>query len=104
MSLKKTVGLSALAWIVAISLLHAGLNLDLLRKEEKGERSFKVGFLPVTCHLTCPVNHYIQEHMSGAGGFVCTVSCTILASSAADNPCPRPARGASANASTPPSM
>jgi NitT/TauT family transport system substrate-binding protein len=69
MSLKNTVGLTALAWIAAISLLHAGLNLDLFRKQEKRERSFKVGFLPVTCHLTCPVNHYIQEHMSGAGGF-----------------------------------
>jgi len=69
MSLKKTVGLSALVWVAAISLLHAGLNLDLFRTEEKSGRPFKVGFLPVTCHLTCPVNHYIQEHMNGSGGF-----------------------------------
>jgi NitT/TauT family transport system substrate-binding protein len=69
MSLKKTVGLSALVWVAAISLLHAGLNLDLFRKEQKSGRTFKVGFLPVTCHLTCPVNHYIQEHMNGSGGF-----------------------------------
>jgi NitT/TauT family transport system substrate-binding protein len=69
MTLKKTVGLSALVWIAAISLLHAWLNLDLFRKEVTREGTFKVGFLPVTCHLTCPVNHYIQEHMSGSGGF-----------------------------------
>lgn len=69
MSLQKTVGLTVLAWVVVISALHAGLNLDLFRKTPERERTFKVGFLPVTCHLTCPVNHYIQEHLNGDGGF-----------------------------------
>jgi NitT/TauT family transport system substrate-binding protein len=38
-------------------------------KKERREGAFKVGFLPVTCHLTCPVNHYIQKNLSGDGGF-----------------------------------
>lgn len=38
----------------------------------------------------------------GTGGAACTVRRTIFASSAADKPCPRPARGASPRASTPP--
>jgi NitT/TauT family transport system substrate-binding protein len=29
--------------------------------------AFKVGFLPVTCHLTCPVTHFINEQMTGDG-------------------------------------
>jgi hypothetical protein len=47
-SLKKTVTLSAAAWVVLIGLLHAGMNLDLFRKAERADHQFKVGFLPVT--------------------------------------------------------
>jgi NitT/TauT family transport system substrate-binding protein len=69
MSLRKTVVLSSTAWLIAISLLHAGMNLDLFRPDRKADTTFKVGFLPVTCHLTCPVNHYIQKNLHGEGGF-----------------------------------
>lgn len=69
MSLRKTVVLSFAAWAVGVSLLHAALNLNLFRPARKAERTFKVGFLPVTCHLTCPVNHYIQKNLHGEGGF-----------------------------------
>ncbi len=48
MSLKKAVFGGSVAWVVLISLLHAGLNLDAFRKTESAERAFKVGFLPVT--------------------------------------------------------
>jgi hypothetical protein len=48
LSLKKTVALSAAAWVVLIGVLHAGLNLDLFRKAEREDHRFKVGFLPVT--------------------------------------------------------
>jgi hypothetical protein len=47
-SLKKAVLLTVLPWTAGISLLHAALNLDLFRKTEGPEKSFKVGFLPVT--------------------------------------------------------
>ena len=48
MSLRKAVLLTVLPWTAGISLLHAGLNLDLFRRTEGPEKSFKVGFLPVT--------------------------------------------------------
>jgi NitT/TauT family transport system substrate-binding protein len=69
MSLKRTVSFSAAAWLLIISGLHAGLNLDLFRARQTSKKTFKVGFLPVTCHLTCPVNHYIQKNLKGEGGF-----------------------------------
>jgi len=69
MTLKKAVLLSIVPWIAGITALHAWLNLDLFKKAPAGERPFRVGFLPVTCHLTCPVNHFIQKNLSGQGGF-----------------------------------
>jgi len=69
MSLKKAVLFGSLFWVATISLLHAWLNLDLFRPKETAGRTFKVGFLPVTCHLTCPVNHFIQKNLNGDGGF-----------------------------------
>ncbi|HZE99341.1 MAG TPA: ABC transporter substrate-binding protein [Planctomycetota bacterium] len=69
MSLRKTVVLSSIAWVILITALHTALNLNLFRSSRKSEKTFKVGFLPVTCHLTCPVNHYIQKHLKGEGGF-----------------------------------
>ena len=69
MSLRRTVTLSAVVWLIAISVLHAAFNLDLFRARKSAKESFKVGFLPVTCHLTCPVNHYITKNLKGDGGF-----------------------------------
>jgi NitT/TauT family transport system substrate-binding protein len=69
MSQKKAVFWGSLFWVAAICLLHAWLNLDLFRPRQSTGRTFKVGFLPVTCHLTCPVNHFIQKNLNGEGGF-----------------------------------
>ena len=48
MSLKKVLVLGSLSWLVAISALHAWLNLGLLREKATAGKSFKVGFIPVT--------------------------------------------------------
>ena len=48
MTLKKSLLLSVIPWMAAISLLHAWLNLDLFRRARSAEHVFKVGFLPVT--------------------------------------------------------
>src|SRR6185295_1522150 len=69
MSLKKAVLWGSLFWVAAITGLHAWLNLDLFRTKETSAKTFKVGFLPVTCHLTCPVNHFIQKNLGSDGGF-----------------------------------
>ena len=52
MSMRRTVSLVSLGWVVAISLLHGAMNLGLFdRPVGRGSgsaRPFRVGFLPVT--------------------------------------------------------
>jgi NitT/TauT family transport system substrate-binding protein len=72
MSLRRFVALGALGWLVAISLLHGWLNLGLFDRTPASHSSgppFRVGFIPVTCHLTCPVTHFINEQLTGDGFF-----------------------------------
>jgi NitT/TauT family transport system substrate-binding protein len=72
MSLRRTVFLGLIFWTAAISGLHAWLNLGLFDRRAVrtgGEKPFRVGFLPVTCHLTCPVTNFINEQMTGDGIF-----------------------------------
>ncbi len=68
MSLKRTVLLAAVAWLALITALHAGLNLRLRwfspRQASQAEK-FRVGFIPVTCHLTCPVTDFINKATEG---------------------------------------
>ena len=69
-SLVRVAAMVAL-WVVAISLAHFGLNLGLFEERTRAdsERSFRIGFLPVTCHLTCPVTHFINKSMTGEDVF-----------------------------------
>jgi len=48
MTFRRTVLWGALAWLAAISALHAGLNLQLFRPRASSERALKIGYLPVT--------------------------------------------------------
>jgi NitT/TauT family transport system substrate-binding protein len=71
MSSGKAVGLSVGLWLVAISLLHATLNLGVFAPHKAAEAApFRVGFIPVTCHLTCPVTDFINKQMTGSSEFV----------------------------------
>ncbi len=59
-------------WLVAITGLHGVLNLQWLRPAPAGSTAagqFAVGFLPVTCHLTCPVTDFINKNEEGEGFF-----------------------------------
>jgi NitT/TauT family transport system substrate-binding protein len=73
MSLRKTVLVSALGWIISITLLHGGLNLGWFKPGSSAEpgspRKFNIGFLPVTCHLTCPVTDFIHRNLKGSSFF-----------------------------------
>ena len=73
MSMRRTVILGSLGWMAAISLLHGTMNLRLFnppaRRSPGGAPPFRVGFLPVTCHLTCPVTHFINQNLAGDGMF-----------------------------------
>src|SRR5579859_1504030 len=70
MIFKKKVPVLVFAWLVLVSALHAYLNVnwtsivnDYLPPEK---RKFNVAFIPVTCHLACPVTDYISK-FSAAG-------------------------------------
>ena len=66
MSSGKVVGLTVGFWLVAISFMHATLNLGLFAPHKAGvAEPFRVGFIPVTCHLTCPVTDFINKRLTG---------------------------------------
>jgi len=72
MSFRKALITIAGVWLVVITLLHASLNLHLFRSKPvttAGQTRFRIGFLPVTCHLTCPVTDFINKQLSGASIF-----------------------------------
>lgn len=72
MSLRKTLTSFALAWLLVISLLHAWLNLHLFAHATgslSSGQKFRIGFLPVTCHLTCPVTDFINKQTTGESLF-----------------------------------
>lgn len=68
MKFGRTLTTFSLLWILLITALHGMLNLNWFEKAKPGEagaQKFGVGFLPVTCHLTCPVTHFINKEMAG---------------------------------------
>lgn len=74
MSFGKTVLIGASLWIAAITALHLRLNLGVGAHWFGGPKAptphaFSVGFIPVTCHLTCPVTDFINKNMTGEGTF-----------------------------------
>ena len=68
MSLRKTVLLATIGALVVITALHLTFNLHFF-SGLAGNESFRVGFLPVTCHLTCPVTDFINKQVSGQSEF-----------------------------------
>lgn len=73
MTSPKKVIISGLAGVAVLAMLHLWLNGGLLTLGiGSGANSidvsgFRVGFLPVTCHLTCPVTDWINQQMMGKG-------------------------------------
>ncbi len=63
MSLRRTVLFFAIGWTVTVTLLHGALNLKVFApKTTSTEANLgRIGFLPVTCHLTCPVTDFINK-------------------------------------------
>src|SRR5438132_10197363 len=72
MTFRKTVLLVAVGNLIAITLLHSVLNLHVFTRATKtagASSKFRIGFLPVTCHLTCPVTDFINKQMTGESIF-----------------------------------
>jgi len=72
MSMRKVLIVVAIAWLITITLVHAWLNLHVFDAKRAGadqHKKFRIGFLPVTCHLTCPVTDFINKQMTGDSFF-----------------------------------
>ena len=73
MSLRSTILIAVSTWVLLITGAHAWLNwhyrpfghADLASVAGK----YKLGYLPVTCHLTCPVTDFINRQMTGESLF-----------------------------------
>jgi NitT/TauT family transport system substrate-binding protein len=63
--LGKSISLWIIGWFVLITALHRALN----GTATLGDAKFGVGFLPVTCHLTCPVTDFINKNLEGESFF-----------------------------------
>lgn len=73
MFLRKSVVIGLVVWGVIITALHLSLNLKpnwlFHRGEEVQVKKFRVGFIPVTCHLTCPVTDFINKSQGNQESF-----------------------------------
>lgn len=65
-SLKSKIIAGTVTWLVAISGLHGWLNVNwsavLNDYVSPAKRKIVVGYIPVTCQLTCPVTDYISKY------------------------------------------
>jgi NitT/TauT family transport system substrate-binding protein len=74
MPISRRALLGSLGWVGAVSGLHAYLNvnwssfLNGYLPEEK--RKFNVAYIPVTCHLACPVTDYISKFSEAGETFL----------------------------------
>jgi|SRR5436190_5175909 len=74
MLLSRRALLGAAGWTGLVSGLHAYLNVNWpslandYRSEDK--RKFNVAYIPVTCHLACPVTDYISKFSEGGETFL----------------------------------
>ncbi len=70
MKLKNRIVLLGVGWLGLVSVLHAYLNVNwpsiLNDYVPAAQRKFNVAYIPVTCHLACPVTDYISK-FSAAG-------------------------------------
>jgi len=65
MSDAKRIILGLLLWTSMVSALHLNLNFDwsvvINDQLPENKRKFNVAYIPVTCHLACPVTDYISR-------------------------------------------
>jgi NitT/TauT family transport system substrate-binding protein len=69
MSMRRTVLIASICGLTLITALHWFLNLRPAQVSAGGRDKFHIGFLPVTCHLTCPVTDFINKQMTGESIF-----------------------------------
>src|SRR6185295_9917684 len=73
MTVKRAALLAFGLWVV-ITVAHGYLNYDWSAagsdRLAAGQRKFNVAYIPVTCHLTCPVTDFISSHAPSGNIFI----------------------------------
>ncbi len=63
-----------LAWAALVTLLHGWLNVSWAEVLNDwlppGKRKLNVAYIPVTCHLACPVTDFISRHSLDGNLFI----------------------------------
>src|SRR4051812_32570890 len=71
--MKRLVGWM-LGWGAVVRALHASLNVDwtsiLNEQLPLAKRKLNVAYIPVTCHLACPVTDYISRNSLDSNIFI----------------------------------
>lgn len=66
-----------LIWLVVVTGLHLWLNVDWQKWRNdslpESERKLNVAYIPVTCHIACPVTDYVSEHSDAGRMFLPTM-------------------------------
>ena len=74
MSAARKVALGVAAWLLAVSVLHGVLNVNwaVLANDfvPPAKRKLNVAYIPVTCHLACPVTDYISQFSEAGEIFI----------------------------------
>ncbi len=74
MSDAKRIILGLLLWTGVVSAVHLKLNFDwsdvVNERLPESKRRLHVAYIPVTCHLTCPVTDYISRFSSSGNIFI----------------------------------
>jgi NitT/TauT family transport system substrate-binding protein len=65
---------AALLWTGGVTALHLSWNVDweVIRNDylPAAQQRLNVGYIPVTCHLACPVTDYITRHSNAKGALI----------------------------------
>src|SRR5260221_495029 len=74
MSDSKRIIFGLLLWTTVVSAMHLSLNFDwsvvVNDRLPENKRKFNVAFIPVTCHLACPVTDYITRRSDSGNMFL----------------------------------
>ena len=66
--------LGAVAWTIALTAAHLSLNVDwsavLNNRLPPEKRKLNVAYIPVTCHLACPVTDFISRYSLAGNVFI----------------------------------
>jgi NitT/TauT family transport system substrate-binding protein len=66
--------LGAVAWTIAVTAAHLSMNVDwsavLNNRLPPEKRKLNVAYIPVTCHLACPVTDFISRYSLAGNVFI----------------------------------